>query len=86
MAQDVKMPTGTLTGTMTTLTPSAAVVGLMAEYLTTRHVDVTNNEVIYATIVVTAAAHGVKKLLMVLFPKTFGQLDDTSPPPAPPQG
>jgi ABC-type Fe3+-siderophore transport system permease subunit len=64
-------PVSTLTGTMTTLTPAVAFVGLVSDILTANHINVSNQDIIYATVLVTAIVHGLKFLAQKLFPKVF---------------
>ena len=81
-AARAEVPSGsaTFSGTMTTVTPAAALVGLFAIWYASKYGHpLPDAGIIYATIIVTAVAHGVKTLLTKLYPSFFSN----APTPAP---
>lgn len=70
--EEVPPGSSTLSGTMTTVTPAAAVVGLLSWWYSSRYgSQVPDAVVIYATILLTTVAHGIRELAKRLFSKVF---------------
>jgi hypothetical protein len=71
-----------ITGTLQTVTPAAALVGLFGDWLQiVHHTTLGTNDVIYLMVVTTCLAHGVKAIGVAVAPWVNKFLTPKVPPP-----